>query len=194
MKTLHVLIASLILVLGFGLTACQRSDKDKVEAAREPDRLDKPNAVLTADEKEFTDYAAEMHTGEIKMAELAKEKSQDRDVTNYADAVIARHTDALILLSAHANQNRTLQNTKASLDTERHSEYLSSLPAGRFEHEFLALMIADHKDAADTFSRELSSTQNQELKDYLNEVSPDLERSMNEAQRIQKLMTSTKNH
>src|SRR6185295_13721737 len=99
MKTLYALLISLVLA-AFGLTACQR--QDKVEAAAEPDR-DRANA-LTPELKEFTDYAAEMHSGEIMLAQLAIQKSSSNDVKNYAVAVINSHTEALEDLSNQMQQ------------------------------------------------------------------------------------------
>src|SRR4051812_31856879 len=81
-----------ILLSGFGLNACNRTDR--VEAAREPDTAaDRQN--LTADEKDFAKYASEMHTGEIDMAKQAKDKSKNDHVLAYADSVISAHKDAL---------------------------------------------------------------------------------------------------
>src|SRR6185369_3266077 len=139
MKTASILMLSLILASGFGLSACSRPDT--VEASREPAAADRLNN-FTADDKLFIDYAAGMHAGEIKMAELAKQKSSRDDIKNYADAVIDSHTDALRRLSDATGEKRTRENTDASLDTRDHSKYLSSLSGAQFDREFIALMIA----------------------------------------------------
>ena len=186
MKALYTWIFGLIFVAAFSLTACQRSDD--VEAARDTDRADRA-MNLTEDEKEFVKYAAEMHTGEIKLAELAKQKSSSEDVKNYADAVIDVHTDALKDLSDRVGQQQT---TNASLDTENHSKYLSPLSGAKFDQEFIALMIADHKDAANTFSDQLGKVQNKELTSYMKEVQPSLEKSLSEAQEVQQAVTTAK--
>ena len=183
MKTLHSLIFALILFAGFGLTACQRSDN--VEAAREADTVS-DRASLTADENEFIEYAAEMHAGEIKLAELAKQKSSREDIKEYADVVIASHKDALDELSDRTGQDRTLEATMASKDTQNHAEYLSPLSGTKFDQEFIALMIADHKSAASVFNDHVGVTHTKELKGYIKEVQPSLENDLSKAQEVQK--------
>jgi uncharacterized protein (DUF305 family) len=86
-RSVSILVLSLILATGFWLSACSRSDS--VEAAREPDAVDLSNN-LTAEDKEFIEYATEMHAGEIKLAQLAQQKSLNDDIKDYADAVIIR--------------------------------------------------------------------------------------------------------
>jgi len=193
MKTLSIVMLSLaLLAIGAGVTACERSDR--VEAAREPDAVnDRSNdrsTFLSADEKEFTDYAAEMHVGEINMAQLAKQKSTNEDVKNYADEVIKGHSNALKQLSNRTGQNRTLETTQGSLDTKYHVQYLSPLRGANFDREFIALMIADHKDAAETFRAQLNTAQNAALKKYLNDALPTLENGLSDAQKVREKLTA----
>jgi putative membrane protein len=183
MKSVSVVILSLILAAGFGLGACNRSNG--VEAAREPDAVDRTN-TLTADDKEFIEYASEMHAGEIQMAELVKQKTSREDIKDYAESVIDNHKDALEELSEAAGQKLTLQNTKASLDTERHTEYLQQLSGAEFDREFIALMIADHKDAASTFNEPFVDVQNKKLKSFMKEELPALEQNLSQAEKLKK--------
>jgi putative membrane protein len=183
MKILSMLIFSLILAAGFGLSACSRSDS--VEAAREADAVDRPNN-LTADDEEFIKYAAEMHAGEIKLAQLAMQKSLRDDIKDYANAVVASHSDALTKLSDWTGQNRMVENRTASLDTKRHEDYLLPLSGEQFDREFIALMIADHKDAASTFKTPFVAVQNNELKSYMKDVLPALEDNLSAAEKLKK--------
>ena len=192
MKTASILILSLaLLVAGVGASACNRSDR--VEAAREPDRTNDRDVALSADEKDFTDYAAEMHVGEINLAELAKQKSTNDDVKIYADDIIAGHTHALEQLSEWTGQNRTRGTTKGSLDTKYHSQYLTPLSGNQFDREFIALMIADHKDAAETFRSQLNTTQNDDLKKYIRDALPMLESGLSDAQKVKEKLGATSN-
>ncbi|HYR89202.1 MAG TPA: DUF4142 domain-containing protein [Terriglobia bacterium] len=192
MKTLSILILSLtLLALGVGASACNRSDR--VEAARETDSVDNRSNVLSDDEKEFTDYAAEMHVGEIDLAQLAKQKSTNENVKNYADEVISGHSDALKRLSDRTGQNRTRETTVGSLDTKYHAKYLAPLSGAQFDQEFIALMIADHKDAAQTFQAQLNAAQNRELKKYLKDTLPTLENGLSNAEKVREKLTATTN-
>jgi len=183
MKTASILMLSLILTAGLGPSACSRSEK--VEASREPAAADRPNN-FTPDDKMFIDYAAEMHDGEIMLAELAKEKSSRDDIKSYADSVIDTHTQALKRLSDATRQDRTVQNTNASEDTKWHFHYLSPLSGAQFDREFIALMIADHKDAASTFQTPFVTVQNNDLKSYMRDSVSDLEENLHAAEKLKK--------
>jgi putative membrane protein len=182
MKTASILMLSLVLAAGFGLNACSRSEN--VEASREP-AADRPNN-LTADDKMFIDYAAGMHAGEVMLAELAKQKSSTDDIKSYADAVIDSHTDALKRLEDATGEDRTSGNTSASDDTKSHADYLTTLSGAQFDREFIALMIADHKDAAGTFQAPFVTVQNNDLKNYMRDTASDLEENLHAAEKLKK--------
>jgi putative membrane protein len=195
MKTLSIWLFSFaLLIAGIG-TACDRSER--VEASREPEAINEPakmddrsnNTAYT--EQEFVEYAGEMHAGEVMLARLAKQKSRNADVKKYADSVIAAHTEALKQLSG-GDENRTSANTMVSLDTKYHSEYLKPLSGAKFDQEFIALMIADHKDAAETFKTQRDATSEGEFRNYLDATVPALESGLSDAEDLQDKVGSTK--
>jgi putative membrane protein len=180
-----LILALTILLAGFGLNACNRSDS--VQAARETDSAADRRDMLTAEDKDFIEYASEMHTGEIDMAKQAKDKSNNEAVRDYADTVIRAHTDALKDLGRVRDASLS---RKASEDTKLHMEFLSTLPEAQFNREFIALMIADHRDARDTFREELKVTQNADLKDYLQEVEGTLNSRLDGAEQTRSKLTT----
>jgi putative membrane protein len=184
MKNRSILTLSLIVFLSaFGLSACNRSDR--VEAAREPDTAADNRNVLTDDERDFVVYASEMHNGEIAMAEQAKHKSTNADVRSYADSVIKSHSDALKSLW----HNLGSTSKEASWDTRSHMDTLGGLSGTPFDQEFIVLMIADHQSASDTFREEINATQNKNLKDYLQQALPGLEKSLRNGRDMQSKLT-----
>ena len=180
-------LALIVFLSAFGLSACNRTDR--VEAAREPDTVDNRN-VMTDDDKDFVTYASEMHNGEIGMAQQAKQKSRNDDVRSYADAVIKLHSDALKDLSHDLGS----QSKEASWDTKSHMDELGRMSGAQFDQRFIDLMIADHKSASETFREETGATQNDNLKDYVKDALPRLEKGLHEAQDVQgKLKPATTN-
>ena len=172
-----------ILIFGFGLNACDRSDR--VEAARETDSRDDRQDMLTEEDKDFVLYASEMHIGEADLAKLAKQKSMNKDITDYADAVIGSHADALKQLSERMRQKGASLSTMGSLDTKYHTEFLSPLSGAEFDRQFIELMIADHQDAGSTFRTQLNATANKDLKDCVQHSLPELENRLREARDLQ---------
>jgi putative membrane protein len=179
MKTTSILLFSLCLAVGFGLSACERSER--VEAARETDSVNDAARNFSEDERFFTEYAGGMHAGEIELAKMAKDKSSNEQIKDYADAVIDSHSDALKELSDVTGQDGT---PEASLDTKDHAEYLSPMSGAQFDREFIALMIADHQDASTVFKETLGTAQNKGLKNYLDSALPRLEKDLSEARKL----------
>jgi putative membrane protein len=184
MQTKSILTLSLIVLLSaFGLSACNRPDR--VEAAREPDTATDNRNVLTDDERDFIVYAAEMHNGEIAMAYQAKQKSNNGEVRSYADSVIKSHSDALKGIW----DNLGSTSKEASWDTKSHMTTLERLSGPQFDQEFVALMVADHQSASDTFREEVNATQNKNLKDYLQQALPGLEKNLRDGRDMQSKLT-----
>jgi putative membrane protein len=184
MKTIQVMTLALLLVAGAGLSACS----DRAEADREGYAMaDDPN-FLTETEKEFIQYASEMHVGEIEMGQQAKQKSANEDVKKYADAVIKTHTDALEELSDKTDE--IVLSKIASPDTQGHMEFLSRLSGARFDKEFVDLMVADHQSAFDSFKSQHGGAQSGNLKEYMKSAQSDLEARLDEARDLQKKLTA----
>ena len=184
MRSVFALISTVfILLLGLGLSGCGRSD-DKVEAARESTAMDN-RENLTLEDREFVLYASEMHMGEIDMAKQARERSTNKDIVKYADAVIAKHVEAANRLSDKMSEQPGLVSSNASMDTQNHVEFLSALSGIEYERQFIDLMIADHQDASNTFRTHLGAVQNKNLKSYLEDTSPALEDLLRDARKLQ---------
>jgi putative membrane protein len=176
--------ALIVFLSGFGLIACNRADR--VEAAREPDTVADRNA-MTDDDKDFTTYAAEMHNGEIAMAHQAKDKSANEDVRLYADSVMKLHSGALKDLS----QGLGSQSSESSWDTKSHMDELGKMSGTQFDQRYVELMIADQQSARDTFREEMNATQNKDLKAYVNDALPRLEKGLREGQALQSKLKGT---
>ena len=149
--------------MGAAIAGCS-SPEQGVEAAGEPvaDASADRSNNLWANETEFREYATEMHAGEINMAKLAQQKSSDPAVKTYAEQVIMGHTAALNQLG-----HRRHSSLEASMDTKNHVEDLSRLSGNEFDRLFIDLMIADHKDAAQTFKEQLDAAPEGNFHAYL---------------------------
>ncbi len=85
-------------LLGVGLSfgsasRAQDKDKDTVEVGKKSDSPSVSGADANADHK-FLMMAAQGNLAEIQMAQLAKQKSQNNQIQNYAQRLIEDHTTA----------------------------------------------------------------------------------------------------
>jgi putative membrane protein len=104
--------------------------------------------------------------------------------------VINLHSDALKDLSKELGS----QSKEASWDTKSHMDELGKMSGAQFDQRFIDLMIADHKSASETFREETGATQNDNLKDYVKDALPRLEKGLRDAQDLQgKIKPATTN-
>src|SRR5215831_8957816 len=88
----HALVFALCaLMAGFGLAACQKSERG-VEAGSEA-KPDRTNALTTAD-RDFIWKAAQSHQQEVDMGKLAEQKSTNSDVKDFAAMIVKDHESA----------------------------------------------------------------------------------------------------
>jgi putative membrane protein len=185
MRTLQAGILALVMVVALG--ACSRTDR--AETNSEGYALVDEQNTLTDAEKRFIEYASEMHTGEIAMAQQAIEKSSNDNVKEHANAVIKTHSDALTSLSERIGKSGRISKL-ASGDTQNHVKFLSTLSGAKYDKEFVDLMVADHQSAVDTFHMEYDGTQNSNLKKYMTSTLASLDDRLDDARNLQRKIGS----
>ena len=180
MKNRYVLQFVLMAFLSaFGLSACNRTDR--VEAARERDAVADRNA-MSSDDEAFARYAAEVHNAQNALAEQAKQKSTNKDVLSYADAVIHLNSDALKSLS----KNVGFESDTALWDTKRHLDFLGTMSGTQFDQLFLYVVISNDESAIPRFREEMNATHNEDLKNYLRDALPGLDKGLHDGQVLQR--------
>src|SRR5215212_6376306 len=90
-----------VMLASFELSACNRGG---VQAARE----DRP-ADVSADEQEFMAKASQANLTEINVSRLALQKTDNRDVRDYANMIQSDHTHALEDLTDLMNDKNVQQ-------------------------------------------------------------------------------------
>src|SRR5947209_1075193 len=95
----------LAVALSLAIYGCQRSDEN-VQAAREPatDTGDRNKAVLTDSDKTFIKKAEEGDLKERDLGRIVLEKSQNKDIKDYAQMLMDDHTKNLKDVVALMNQ------------------------------------------------------------------------------------------
>jgi putative membrane protein len=186
-----LIVALSFLMLGFA-SACQRQNPG-VEAARE-DRSAASSAVkdvLSTDEQELGEKIEQAHLGEIDLGRLAKQRASNKDVKSYADMVVADHTSALDKLSDLMKEKNVTNVQQKSPDAEAALSKLQNLSGADFDRLFMDIMIQDHQKAIDMLHSKINSVQNPDLKNYINDILPKMEKHIQEAQRLQPKLTTS---
>lgn len=194
MKVIHVLIAGAALAL----TACNESrrgnDSDvnepRNEAAAEANR-DKFSAEAQRD-AEFTYEVVALNYGEIKLAELANQRSRNNEVKNLAQTLLADHTTALNELKTLAQAKAISIPVEERETAERKIDNLADKSGQEFDKEWTGEMLAMHKESIGKFEDRLESTEDAELKAYISKTLPVLMKHREQLEALeQKLKANT---
>ena len=177
----------LVLTLTAGLTSCDR--ERGVEAARE----DRPAAVLQS-EQEFMMKATQANLTEIAGARSALQKSANDEVKEYANMIKSDHTSALEDLTDLMKDKNVAQPKTIDARTQQDIDRMNNLTGGEFDREFINMMVSDHQKAIELFRDQQTSSQDQDVKKYVDKVLPNLEVHLDTAQRLQtKLFSAAAN-
>jgi predicted outer membrane protein len=116
---------------------------------------------------QFLSRAMEMNTAEVRMAELAMDRTQDPNVKDFAQMVIRDHNQALARLRELRDMRlATSVSTKPDIDQkttknvadvsltpqdQQTLDKLSKLSGADFDREFMNTMVQDHREVIRVF-------------------------------------------
>ncbi len=177
----HVLVLSLALFLAFGgLSACGRRGPEGVEAARE----DK-ESLLTPAEQDFAMKASQAHLAEIELGRLAQGKEQKGDVTGLARMIVDDHVEGLQKLTDLARKYDGPQAQPLEPEMRQEIDRVAGLSGAEFDREFVNMMVADHEKAIELFRNQSQLALNADMKEYVTDMLPTLEKHLKKAQELQ---------
>jgi putative membrane protein len=131
-----------------------------------------PATPLTSDDTAFVSKQLQTNMAEIKLAQLALQKSQDQNVRNYAQKLITDHTAADETLLPIANAQKIAQ--PGALDPEQQAMYdrLSRLNGVAFDTAYINGMISDHERDIKEMNAQLTHGQSQALNVWVQNTRP----------------------
>ena len=169
----------IVLAVTLGLNAC--SGNRSVEAARDERR----QRAVTPAEQEFMIKAAQSNLAEIDMARIAKQKTQNDDVKDFANMIESDHTSALEDLADLMQNNGMSPSNALSPDAKADIEKITALSGDEMDREFVNAMVTDHQKAIGMFRDQLNIAQSPDVRKYAERVLAILEMHLEKAQKLQ---------
>jgi putative membrane protein len=124
---------------------------------------------------DFATEAAQAGMLEVKLGQLAMDKSSSSDVKELGRMMVDDHTKANDeLKSIAAKKNITLP---ATLDNkgQKHYDELSKKSGAEFDKAYTKLMVKDHKKVVADFKKEAANGKDPDLKSWAAKTAPKLE-------------------
>src|SRR5262249_30182672 len=162
---------------------CQRHNG--VEAARE-------GTALTPAERDIALKIDQGHLGELDLARLAKQRTANKDVKDYAEMLIKDHTKALNEISNLLKEQKATPSAPAPKPGDAQAEIskLQTLSGAEFDREFMSAMVQNHQKTLSDLNQSLTAVQNNDLKDYIKDLIPTVQKHLDRAQEVQKKLTT----
>jgi putative membrane protein len=115
--------------------------------------------AATDDDKKFLATAAQSDVNEIKLSQLAVQKTSNPTVKAFAEKMVTEHKQMSAGMKPFAESWGLTP--PADLDDDHKDVYkkLSDLSGADFDKEYISQMVSDHSKALDAFTKEAKDTQ-----------------------------------
>ena len=129
--------------------------------------------------------AAQANIGEIDVARVALQKSDNKDVKDYANMIQSDHKNTLEDLTDLMIDKNVQPPKTVAAETQQDMNRMNSLTGPEFDREFANKMVSDHEKAVELFRDHQAIAQNADVKKYVNDVLPRLEMHLDKARQLQ---------
>lgn len=168
-KVINTITGVILLCIG----ACQPSGKE----GNSSDIAKHANDSTFTDRKDEKDAdfivnAVANCYGEIKMAQLAHNKSIDDEVRQMATQLADSHTRILKELKGYADKNGIAVPLQEDESDSRAMNLLEEKPVNKFDRVWCSMMADRHARMINTFERRMGKTEDPELKTWISATFP----------------------
>jgi putative membrane protein len=141
-------------------------------------------AKLAGDDASFMKAAAATGMAEVKLGELAGEKSESAEVKEFASMMVTDHAKANEELKGIASSKGV--ELPADLDAKHKALHakLSKLSGAAFDKEYVSEMLKGHKKAVGDFEKAAKSAKDPEVKAFAEKTLPTLKHHLESAQAL----------
>ncbi len=146
-------------------TIARADVSDKVKAMQSP-----------KDSKEFAIKAAESGMLEVKLAQLAQQKSQSQEIKDLAQKLEQDHTQANNQLTDLAKQKNIDLPTDLKGECQEHYQAFQKLDGKDFDNAYLLFNVKAHLKGIMMFQKESQNGTDAEIKQWASQTLPTLQR------------------
>jgi putative membrane protein len=126
-------------------------------------------------DRSFITSAAEANLAEIDIAKMVAQKSTDPAVKDFANRMVADHTQANQKLASVAEKNGVKLPTEASATERNQKSELEKLSGAQLNDAYLRDELKGHKETISAFESEIEHGQKEEAKNYAEQTLPTLQ-------------------
>ncbi len=176
MKSITNLRVIPALILISSCWACQPSAKQTEDSAEVAKEANDSTFTDRDDEKDadFVVNTVAANYAEIKLAQLALNKSSDQKIKDLATELEADHTKILNEMKAYANKHGITVPMEETEDAAKDITDLSEKDAGDFDEKWCEVLEDKHEKTINKFEARIDKTEDVELKNWISSTLPGL--------------------
>ena len=176
MKHIWKTFSVALLVATIGFTACNDEEDTagttKTEAENKNDSaLDTKAAERNA---EFVVDVVASNIGEVKLAQLAQQKSSNAEIKDVAKMLESDHSAVLTDLRSLANKKGITVPSEEAAAAKDKAKELSEEKAAEFDKEWCETLMDNHKNSISKFENAAKDLTDPDLQSFVNAVLPKL--------------------
>ena len=130
---------------------------------------------LAAGDRKFLLTAAQASMAEVQLSELALKQGSTTEVKAFAQHMVDDHSQMNEKVKKLASDKNVSLPDQVSAEQRKTAEKLSALSGEAFDHEYLDVMLKDHKKVVGMFHKEAKAAKDTDLKALVKEATPTLE-------------------
>lgn len=141
--------------------------------------------VKDAEDAEFLTGAIRSNITEIRMGELANQKSTNPQVKQYGTKLKTDHSKTLQEITVFAETTGLTIPTEPDAEQQASLKMLSTLAGAQFDGQFIEHMVMAHTEAVEKYSAQTHANPNKALSDLASKTLPTLREHLEIAKSLQ---------
>ncbi len=174
-----------LLSAGVLIGSCSNGNADDSKEMAEEQNEERFDERKTEKDADFLVEAATINMEEIKLGNLALEKSTNEDVRELATMMVNEHTTALDDLKELAKSKSITLPSSAPEEVMDAYDKLQEKSGKEFDKEYCDMMVKGHKKAIDKFEDASSDSDDTEIRNWASSMLPALRTHLTHANACQ---------
>jgi putative membrane protein len=143
-------------------------------------------------DQQFVDFAAQTDMMEANLGQLAATQASAEGVKDYAQMLVADHTNDYTQLSTMASKANFEIPKGLDAAHDKMIAPFKKLKGVAFDRHYIEEMIAGHTKAIQVYTKEASDAQSADLKAYASQALPTLQKHLDAAKTLSQAKRSSK--
>jgi putative membrane protein len=192
-------LVALVAAMACGAAGAQQSTTPAAGTSGTDTAATKPGATATASnakldrsDRKFVEEAANGGLTEVELGKLAQQKASNAQVKEFGARMVQDHSKANDELKQLAQSKGVDVPAAPGKSQQKELDKLNKLTGSKFDHEYMAHMLSDHRKDVSEFQKVSKSSKDSDVKAFADKTLPTLQEHLKLAQSVNDQVKSMK--